>query len=73
MNEKHIWGDKTGMREVKSLQAKLKEKEERLAEAEEHTKTVAELKVVVKWLKILAVTITTITGSIIALKSLNVI
>ena len=33
MSDQDIWGDKTIMREVKSLQSKLKEKEERLAEA----------------------------------------
>jgi hypothetical protein len=73
MSDQDIWGDKTMMREVKTLQSKLEEKAKRLDEAEEHTKTVAEIKVVMKWVKVLAVTITTIAGSIIALKSLNVI
>lgn len=61
-----VWGNRTMKLQLKRLSRELED-------SQEHVKTVAEAKVVWKWIKAIALAITTIAGAVVALKQMGVI
>lgn len=66
------WGGRTMKIYLSKLERKILKNNAALEKADEHVRTIAELKVVFKWLKVLAVIVTTCAGVVIALKTLGV-
>jgi hypothetical protein len=66
------WGPKTLARNFRKLEYNIKKNEEALLLADEHVKTIIEIKIVFKWLKTIAIILTTVAGSVVALKTLGV-
>lgn len=67
------WGNKTLMNKVKELEHAMEEREEFDEKAQPHIETVAEIKTFMKWAKILALVITTIGGTVVALKHMGIL
>lgn len=72
-DSQRTWGPNTIKRNLRKLEGKILKNEAALKEADKHVKTIAELKILFKWLKIIALTLTTIAGSVVALKTLGVL